>query len=102
METKEIIEFFNKFPGVKAEAVSTTSIKLTSVYFMGEISYDSVKGTLNIDKLGRSVTQTVFELEEYQMKYEMGGITPFMLMTTLFDDRMLTPLLLDSRFKSEF
>lgn len=95
METKEIIQFFQLFPGLKVEAVAATGIKISSVYFLGYILYETSKGAIDISNLFKSTTETVFELEELEQKYDKGGITPIMILSTLFNADMLAKLIID-------
>lgn len=93
METKEIIQFFQLFPGVKVEAVAATGIKISSVYFLGYILYETSKGAIDISNVFKSTTETVFELEELEVKYDKGGITPIMILSTLFNAELLAHLI---------
>ncbi len=60
METCEVVTFINQFPGVKAEQVNKTMIKITAVNFKGYVVYETEKGILNAD----AVEDTGFDVDE--------------------------------------
>lgn len=94
METSNVISFLNQFPGVKAELVAVTGIKISSVYFLGYVLYETVKGGLDVENVkGRSdIVDDLKEAAELSKEY---GIAPYVILRCIFEDDVSTRMLLN-------
>lgn len=93
METKDVISFFNYFPGVKAELVAATGIRITSVYFMGHVLYETGTGNIDISNV-KGDSDVTDDLKAIAEENKKQGIPPSVLVRAFFDGTMLQELLI--------
>lgn len=92
METKDVISFFNYFPGVKAELVAATGIKITSVYFMGHVLYETGTGNIDISNV-KGDSDVIDDFKALAQFNKKQGIPPATLLTAMFERSMIKELL---------
>lgn len=93
METKDVIAFFNYFPGVKAELVAATGIRITSVYFMGHVLYETGTGNIDISNV-KGDSDVVDDLKRMAEANKKQGIPPGVMISSMFSPSLVKELLL--------
>lgn len=100
MEVKEIIEFLNLVPGVKASAVAATGVKVESMFHMGHILYESTKGLVDCSFLVQTENNEVVEfLTLLESEYPKGGVTPAMISMAFMPSESLGQLLVETKIR---
>lgn len=100
MEVKEIIEFLNLVPGVKATAVAATGVRVESMYHMGHILYETTKGVVDCSFLVQTENvEAVEELSSLETNYPKGGVTPAMISMAFMPPESLGMLLVESKLR---
>lgn len=92
MEISNVISFLNQFPGIKAELVAVTGIKITSVYFLGYVLYETAKGGLDVSNLTTANSEVLFELESYAERSKQEGIAPYTILSAIYAPVLLETL----------
>lgn len=93
MGSTDVITFLNQFPGIKAELVAVTGIKISSVYFLGYVLYETTKGGLDIENV-KGKSDIVNDLKEAAELSKECGIAPYVILRCIFEDDVSTQMLL--------
>lgn len=94
METKDVIAFLNQFPGVKAELVAATGVKITSINFIGHVLYETTKGGVdasNVKKAGYDVDKELYELAEYS---KTKPVPVMLILQSMYNHEMIAQIML--------
>lgn len=94
METKDIIPFLNQFPGIKAELVAATGIKISNINFLGYVLYETTKGGVdasNVKKAGYDVDTELYALAEHS-KTTPVPVMP--ILQTMYSHEMIAQIML--------
>lgn len=94
METKDVISFLNQFPGVKAELVAATGVKITNINFLGYVLYETSKGGVdasNVKQAGYDVDTELYALAEHS---KTTPVPVMLILQSMYNHEMIGQIML--------